>query len=128
MTVNRTQNDNLSLSPNPHTQNSVTEVDAINNNNNNNRNIETNSPRKSVLITGQNQCKPDAQTKLTSPGRRLTGNRDQTAIPVDVRLNDWLNATNVDPISKNAILAEQFTYDDFIYGMEKTDLQRIGLR
>ncbi|XP_031620705.1 mitogen-activated protein kinase kinase kinase 15 isoform X2 [Contarinia nasturtii] len=122
MTVGRTQND---LSPN-----SITEVDAINNNNNN-RNMESNLPRKSVLITNQNQCKADAQPKITSPGRRLIGNREQnalTSIPVDARLNDWLNATNIDSISKNLILAEQFTYDDFIYGMEKTDLQRIGLK
>lgn len=91
--------------------------------------MEQNLPRKSSFLTCQNQCKSDGQQKL-SPGKRLNSNRDQTntSIPVDTRLNDWLNTTNIDAMSKTIILAEQFTYDDFIYGMEKTDLQRIGLK
>lgn len=105
--------------------NSISEVDAINNN----RNMEPNLPRKSGLLTCPNQCKADAQQKA-SPGKRLISGRDQTvtSIPVDIRLSDWLTVTNIDAISKTAILSEQFTYDDFIYGMEKTDLQRIGLK
>lgn len=119
----RNQNENLSVSPVPPAQNLITEVDAINNN----RNMEPNLPRKTGLLPCPSQpCKTDSPLKL-SPGKR---NRDQTAtsIPIDARLNDWLNATNIDAISKTAILSEQFTYDDFIYGMEKTDLQRIGLK
>lgn len=125
MTLGRNQNENLSVSPIPQMPNSICEVDAINNN----RNMEPNLSRKSNLLTCPNQCKTDAQQK-SSPGKRLISGRDQsaTSIPIDARLNDWLNVTNIDPISKTAILSEQFTYDDFIYGMEKADLQRIGLK
>lgn len=125
LTLGRNQNEHLSVSPIPQIQNSISEVDAINNN----RNMESNLPRKSGLLTCSNQCKSEAQQKI-SPGKRLISDRDQsaTSIPVDTRLNDWLNSSNIDPISKTAILSEHFTYDDFIYGMEKTDLQRIGLK
>lgn len=134
--MNRSQTDHLSVSPIPH---SITEVDAINNNNNS-RTVEANAMRKAGLLSvSPNQCKPEAQLKI-SPTRRqqqhqqqpphhLQISRDQAySSTIDTRLADWLTATNIDPISKNSILAEQFTYDDFIYGMEKTDLYRIGLR
>lgn len=104
-------------------------MDAINNN----RNAEVNVTRKSGLLTCQNQNQNQNQNRLDishriSPVRRQNIHDQTHAAPVDVRLNDWLNATNIDPISKTAILAEQFTYDDFIYSMEKTDMHRIGLK
>lgn len=119
----RNQNENLSVSPIPTPlPNSITEVDAINNN----RNFDLNLSRKSGLISGQNQHKSDNQLKVTS-GRRLNS-QAATVIPEDSRLSDWLDTNSIDAVSKNAILAEQFTYDDFIYGMEKSDLHRIGLK
>lgn len=126
LTMSRNQGDNLSVSPIPHAPNSITEVDAINNN----RNVEPNLSRKTGLGTCQNQCKSDVQLKISPAARRQPNIHDQTHAtpPVDIRLSDWLNASNIDPISKTAILAEQFTFDDFIYGMEKTDLHRIGLK
>lgn len=131
LVMNRSQTDHLSVSPIPHAPNSISEVDAINNN----RCVEPNAPRKTGLLTCQNQCKSDTQLKI-SPLRRQQHQqqqqqniRDQTnASTFDIRLSDWLNASNIDSHSKSAILAEQFTYDDFIYGMEKSDLYRIGLK
>lgn len=121
--VVRNQNENLSVSPiSTPLPNSITEVDAINNN----RNADSNLPRKLGYTTCQNQHKSDNQLKVIS-GRRLN-NQATTLIPEDGRLSDWLDVNNIDALSKNAILAEQFTYDDFIYGMEKSDLHRIGLK
>lgn len=129
--MNRSQTDHLSVSPIPHAPHSITEVDAINNNNNNSRTAEANALRKPGLLSVcPNQCKSDCHPKI-SPTRRQHHQtiRDQAnTSTIDTRLADWLTATNIDPIAKNSILAEQFTYDDFIYGMEKTDLHRIGLK
>lgn len=138
--MNRSQTDHLSVSPIPHAPHSITEVDAINNNNNNNSNsrtAEANALRKTGLLSPinvcPNQCKSDCHPKI-SPTRRQHQQHHQTirdqahTSTIDTRLADWLTATNIDPISKSLILAEQFTYDDFIYGMEKTDLHRIGLK
>lgn len=140
LVMNRSQTDHLSVSPIPHTPHSITEVDAINNNNNTNNNnsrtAEANALRKTGLLSMcPNQCKSDGHPKI-SPTRRQNQQqqhhqtfRDQAnTSTIDTRLADWLTASNIDPISKNLILAEQFTYDDFIYGMEKTDLYRIGLK
>lgn len=119
----RNQNDTLSVSPiSTPLPNSMAEVDAINNN----RNVDSNLSRKSAFNTSQNQHKSDNQLKVT-PGRRLNS-QAATLIPEDSRLGDWLDTSNIDTQSKNAILSEQFTYDDFIYGMEKSDLHRIGLK
>lgn len=129
LAMSRIQTDTLSPSPIPHAPNSITEVDAINNN----RNVEPHLSRKSGLGTCENQYKSDIHLKI-STSRRQQQQQHQNihdptyAPPIDSRLNDWLNTTNIDPISKNAILAEQFTFDDFIYGMEKSDLYRIGLK
>lgn len=135
LVMNRSQTDHLSVSPIPHAPHSITEVDAINNNNNNSRTVEANTIRKGGLLTVcPNQCKSDGQLKI-SPTRRhqqqhhLQTNRDPTnTSTVDTRLADWLTTSNIDTISKNLILSEQFTYDDFVYGMEKSDLYRIGLK
>lgn len=137
--MNRSQPDHLSVSPIPHsTAHSITEVDAINNNSNSNTNsrtAEANTIRKTGLLSVcSNQCKTtDAQLKISPaiPLRRQHQQsiRDQAnTSTIDTRLADWLNASNIDSVSRNLILAEQFTFDDFIYGMEKTDLYRIGLK
>lgn len=106
----------------------MAEVDVINNN----RNADVNVTRKSGIVACQNQNRLDISHRISPirrPQQQQQNIHDQSnAVPVDARLNDWLNAANMDPISKNAILAEQFTYDDFIYGMEKTDMHRIGLK
>lgn len=101
--------------------NSAAEVDAINNN----RNIDSNLTRKTGLSTCQH--KPDPHAKPPS-GKRNNSARDQTSTPVDAQLTNWLNTNNIDSVSKNLIMGEHFTFDDFIYGMEKSDLYRIGLK
>lgn len=52
----------------------------------------------------------------------------QTTIEGDVRLNDWLIRHSIDRDSRNMILNEDFTFEDFCLHMEKDDLLRIGLR
>ena len=47
---------------------------------------------------------------------------------IDNRLNEWLINHNIDSNSKAAILSQEFLYEDFIFEMERTDLQRIGLK
>lgn len=46
----------------------------------------------------------------------------------DIALTEWLNNQNIDSKSKNIILTEEFTFDDFIYETDKEDIRRIGLR
>uniref|UniRef100_A0A1B0FQW7 Protein kinase domain-containing protein n=1 Tax=Glossina morsitans morsitans TaxID=37546 RepID=A0A1B0FQW7_GLOMM len=47
---------------------------------------------------------------------------------VDEQLEEWLTQHDIDEISKSIILNEGFSYDDFIYNMEKLDLMRLELR
>ena len=46
----------------------------------------------------------------------------------DQRLDDWLCRQNIDTVVRNTILNEEFSYEDFVYHMEKDDLIRIGLK
>ncbi|KAH8256410.1 hypothetical protein KR032_006802 [Drosophila birchii] len=47
---------------------------------------------------------------------------------VDEQLEQWLTQQEIDEFSKTLILNEGFTFEDFIYNMEKLDLMRLGLR
>lgn len=47
---------------------------------------------------------------------------------VDEQLEQWLTQQDIDEFSKTLILNEGFTFEDFIYNMEKLDLMRLGLR
>lgn len=63
--------------------------------------------------------------------RRLQINDPYARSPttsIDTRLSDWLVKQNIDTISRNIILGELFTYEDFVFELEKTDLHRIGLK
>lgn len=132
LAANRMHNENLSLSPVP--QNSISQVDAVNNNNNNNNNTKTNESniprRQCTASTSPSQLKTqDAHNNKTVTIRRLhEGYHDQTTPSIDNRLNEWLIKQHIDTVSKNIILGELFTYDDFVYGIEKSDLHRIGLK
>lgn len=46
----------------------------------------------------------------------------------DNRLNDFLLDCNCDAASRMAVFNEAFTYEDFVFGMQKDDLCRIGLK
>lgn len=47
---------------------------------------------------------------------------------IDEQLEQWLAQHDIDEFSKSLILNEGFTFEDFIYNMEKLDLMRLGLR
>ncbi|KAI8129196.1 Mitogen-activated protein kinase kinase kinase 15 [Lucilia cuprina] len=47
---------------------------------------------------------------------------------VDEQLEEWLTQHDIDEVSKATILNEGFSYEDFIYNMEKLDLMRLDLR
>ncbi|XP_062121953.1 mitogen-activated protein kinase kinase kinase 15 isoform X1 [Drosophila sulfurigaster albostrigata] len=47
---------------------------------------------------------------------------------IDEQLEQWLSQHDIDDFSKTLILNEGFTFEDFIYNMEKLDLMRLGLR
>lgn len=47
---------------------------------------------------------------------------------IDEQLEQWLAQHDIDEFSKTLILNEGFTFEDFIYNMEKLDLMRLGLR
>lgn len=46
----------------------------------------------------------------------------------DSRLNDFLLDCNCDAASRMAVFNEAFTYEDFVFAMQKDDLCRIGLK
>ncbi|GAB0090482.1 Mitogen-activated protein kinase kinase kinase [Sergentomyia squamirostris] len=47
---------------------------------------------------------------------------------MDHKLNEWLVKNNIDAHSRSLIHAEEFSYEDFLLGLQKDDLRRIGLR
>lgn len=49
-------------------------------------------------------------------------------ITLDDRLNNFLIGIQVDAASRNLILNSDFTYEDFVYEMDKDDLRRLGLK
>lgn len=121
----RNQNENISVSPIPQFQSTITETDAINNN----KNAELNVSQKLSPYSNQHQHKFDVQYVTSTTRQRPNSNHDQTVSnSIDLRLNDWLTKHNIDSISKNIILTELFSYDDFIYEIDKADLYRVGLK
>lgn len=97
-------------------------MDAINNN------LDVNVPRRSNLSRSPRQDlnppgSPQSSVKFTSDVHSMQTNH----IP-DARLNEWLIKHGIDQTSRNAILNEQFTFDDFLFELQKDDLLRIGLK
>lgn len=105
-----------SLSPNPVPQ-GLSEVDAINNN------TDPNTTRKMGI------CRSPRQ-ELNATRRRPEQSSPQStsSASIDLRLNEWLINNNIDSTSRTIILGELFTYNDFLFGMDKSDLLRIGLK
>lgn len=110
-----------SLSPSHH---GLSEVDAINNNTTV-PNTDPNTTRKLGLSRS-----PRQELTVNAQSRRA----EQTPSPsassgtIDLRLNEWLINNNIDSTSRTIILGELFTYNDFLFEMDKSDLQRIGLK
>lgn len=123
--TNRPANEPMSLSPtlanhSNHVATNTTEVDGHSPNTNDGNNHRRIQPPQII----QPKFSPNACRRL-----HLNDNyaRSPTA-SIDTRLNDWLMKNNIDTISKNIILSELFTYEDFVYELEKSDLHRIGLK
>lgn len=47
---------------------------------------------------------------------------------IDEQLAQWLTNHDIDEFSQTIILNEGFTYEDFVFNMEKLDLMRLELR
>lgn len=95
----------------------ATDTDAINNN------VELNVPRRSTLSRSPRQeLNPPG-----SPSQTVKFNSDLQQSP-DARLNEWLIKQGIDSTSRNIILNEAFSFDDFVYELQKEDLLRIGLK
>lgn len=115
----------MSLSPTPishsnHIGTNTTEVDGNSQNTYDGNNHRRMQPPQII----QPKFSPSACRRL-----HLNDNyaRSPTA-SIDTRLNEWLIKNNIDTVSKNIILSELFTYEDFVYELEKRDLHRIGLK
>lgn len=105
----------LALSP----QLGVTEVDAINNN------LEVSIPRRSHLSRSPRQeLNPPTSTSPIAAKH----NHEPHPVSPCVRLNEWLIKQGIDQTSRTVILNEAFTFEDFVYEMQKEDLLRIGLK
>lgn len=97
-------------------------MDAINNN------LDVNVPRKSTLSRSPRQelnpsGSPQPTVKFNSDVHSMQSNH----LP-DARLNEWLIKLGIEQTSRNAILNELFTFDDFLFELQKDDLLRIGLK
>ncbi|XP_055699496.1 mitogen-activated protein kinase kinase kinase 15 isoform X3 [Phlebotomus papatasi] len=65
----------------------------------------------------------------TMSNRRINFSNSVVDAPkMDSRLNDWLVSNNIDQQSRNIIHGEEFAYEDFVFGLQKDDLRRLGLR
>lgn len=68
------------------------------------------------------------QTRKTA-NRRITFSENvESVAAIDARLNEFLSRINVTNNAKNIILNADFTYEDFVYEMDKEDLRRLGLK
>ncbi|KAL7730102.1 hypothetical protein ACLKA6_009379 [Drosophila palustris] len=67
------------------------------------------------------------QSANANPRRQLT-KHNFGLHEIDEQLEQWLAQHDIDDFSKTLILNEGFTFEDFIYNMEKLDLMRLGLR
>lgn len=133
-TSDRTNENAQSVSPVPPSQNiptTIIEIDAASN--------ELSSHRKQNPQRNLLQVKPTFDTstaKITTPQNNNNNSRyihenytrNPATLSIDTRLNEWLIKHNIDAVSRNIILSESFSYEDFVYELEKTDLHRIGLK
>ncbi|XP_022216186.2 mitogen-activated protein kinase kinase kinase 15 [Drosophila obscura] len=69
-----------------------------------------------------------ARPAVSGNARRQLNKHNFGLHEVDEQLEQWLTQQDIDEFSKTLILNEGFTFEDFIYNMEKLDLMRLGLR
>nr|AAO00972.1 Pk92B-PA [Drosophila erecta] len=80
--------------------------------------------RMSPSVGGTSAVRPN----LAGNPRRQLNKHHFGLHEIDEQLEQWLTQQEIDEFSKTLILNEGFTFDDFIYNMEKLDLMRLGLR
>lgn len=113
---------------------------SVHSNSNNTSPVTSADMKLSNHLSGMNaQCGADAinnniaidsQPTKNIKHNNLNASRKCEAISdsYDIALTEWLNNQKIDSKSKNIILTEEFTFDDFIYETDKEDIRRIGLR
>lgn len=80
-------------------------------------------------INNSNIMAPSQVQTRKPTNRRITFSENvETVTTIDERLNEFLSRINVSNAAKNSILNADFTYEDFVYEMEKEDLRRLGLK
>lgn len=111
-----------SVSPIP-TNPNVSEVDGGN---------TKNVPRKLTSHRSYFPTRCDSNRQPLANGKRLQVPNEyflrSATTSIDSKLNDWLIRNNVDNVSRNIIFSEDFTYEDFVYNLEKSDLLRLNLK
>lgn len=82
------------------------------------------------ISTKPNHIRSDSVRSMSIGNRRIHDpfSRGNVTTSIDIRLNDWLIKHSVDLISRTMIFHEEFTYEDFVYDLDKHDLHRIGLK
>lgn len=71
-------------------------------------------------IVGSNEIRSLQEESIS------TDELDNSAI--DTQLADWLVKNNIDFTTRQIILSELFTFDNFLYATEKDDIRRLGLK
>lgn len=105
-----------------------------NNNNNNNSNIIDNDSGGGGGGGGAIAAGTNLNYRKMRPANKRIGFSNEnlmrlhTSTSIDTRLNEFLQRLNIDAQSRSIIFAEDFSYEDFVYHLEKADLLRIGLK
>lgn len=90
---------------------------------------EPDGPVTDVSKNNRPQIRPES---LRSTSRRMNFARESFLRShtgsIDTRLSEWLCRHSIDSTSRQIIFSEDFTYQDFVYDMDKSDLLRIGLK
>lgn len=84
--------------------------------------------RSPVGSTRRQHQHPHHQTMISSGSGSGSGSGGVEQNEDGGRLNEWLVRQNIDAMSRNLILMQEFTYEDFVYELAKDDLIRIGLK
>jgi hypothetical protein len=73
-----------------------------------------------------------APCMTTNNNRKITfsqaSQQNDCSPPIDLKLNEWLIKMNFDQTTRQTILNEEFSYEDFLYETDKEDIRRIGLK
>lgn len=99
-----------------------------NNNTNNNGNCEVDAGGVGAVVTNLNYRKMRPTNKRIGFSNENLMRSHTSTVSIDTRLNEFLQRHNIDLQSRSIIFAEEFSYEDFVYHLDKPDLLRIGLK